>query len=653
MTTTVESNMLNMHQSPLVLGWGQNAINASFPINAKKLQVVYPSSGNISENNPWRPNVNVELRQLLDKNSAMSLHGSYLNVSFAVGRIQEWLPQPATTVSSGNISFQDLAPLDLMDRFLLYTHWNPCRLIQNATLWLGSTNVETVNNVPLVTDAKYAFYSQEAVKYNMSDCFVLPADGQCSINGASLIYPVGNIPSGVELQNTIRLFQDCSVNVADTYSIMNKDFPTPTGSIAVPPATVAEDNRVGPYKAESLMCVEPLEYYLRTAHYSNPVGSRYVDYATSIYNTVTLGYEMPVANTDDVAGPGLGSVSYFNYSNRLADNAAQCGCAAGGLVPIAGAYPELTKCIVTKRIPLSELFGFCEQNVLVPSNLLQINLTRATDDQFITNLYYPSSSDGTTAYQARRYGIVVSDMYLVMKYYDLNQTAADLLSQDQLLTVNHYSVYQNTIAGTGTQQGSYSLQTFAGLKSIIIRIQPSWAPQGTSIPVAQQGNISVIYRGKQSPLQLQQWDFQLNPPVQGSQALVHQGGPPIRCNPSTYFEEYSSWNGNCWNGVSAALAPSAGHSILTWMKSQFTVPFNFVEDQSQNSDTVAAPIQVNYNFGATPMYDPVRANPNGMELPNELATNAKNTINVVFLRTNILKYLGSSRQLVFVTNGSS
>ena len=656
MTTTTESNMLNMHQSPLVLGWGQNAINASYPINAKRLQIVYPSSGRV---NPWTPNQNLEFRQLIDKNAAMSLHGSYFQVTFSVGRLTEWLPQAAAT-GGASPTETTLKALDVMDRMLLYSHWNPCRLIQNCTLFLGATNVETCNNVPLISDAKYPFYSPDAVKTTMSDCFVNPPDGHCSLNGAPLIHPIKSLSTG----NNFQTWHDTSVTVWGYYSIQPKNDPANAASFSVPPGTGA------PY-APALACgpmpVQPLEYFLRNGQYAVPLGIQYNDIATSVWNSAQLQFCIPSAESNFLTVPPANcNISYFDYAKD--SNSSSVPTVAGGVTTL-GPYPsgalKNTLTSVTKRIPLSSIFGFCEANVLVPSNLIQINLVRARDDQFITNLFYPVGVSNTSVYSncpPRQYGICVTNMYLVLKYFDLNQTAADLLSQDQLLTVNHYSVYSNEVAGLSGGGGSISLQSYAGLKSLIVRVNPSWAVCGASIPVAQCGNIAVIYRGKQSPLQLQNWNVILNPPLpaSGSAINVYQGGPMLAADPSTYFEEYSSWNGNCWNGLSAALAPSAGHNIGTWFKSQFTVVFNFVEDQSQNADTVAAPIQLNYNFGMTPLYA-IDQNVIGTPpkdaiayLPDHLGgMNAKNTLQAVFLRTNLIKYLGASRQFVFVTNGSS
>jgi hypothetical protein len=254
----------------------------------------------------------------------------------------------------------------------------------------------------------------------------------------------------------------------------------------------------------------------------------------------------------------------------------------------------------------------------------------------------------------------------VLKYYDLNQTAADILSQDQLLTVNHYSLYSNVIANvaSGGSTGSVALQAYAGLKSLLVRISPAFGVPGQSVPIGSTGSISVIYRGKQSPLQLEQYviDMPKNTELQSthqSSQLTYGGEAPCHAFPSTYFEEYSSWNGSCFNGISASLAPSAGYNVNTWFKSQFTICFNFVEDQSQNSDTVAAPVQLNYNFGglaykmvaapSTPVSGP---NMPPCSVPVGVSPNTY-TMQVVFLRTNIIKYLGASRQFVFVTNGSS
>lgn len=653
MTTTVESNMLNMHQSPMVLGWGQNAINASYPINAKRLQIVFPSSGKVR---PWIPNQNIEFRQLLDKNSAMSLHGSYFQISYSIGRVTDWNPKQAlapANAQGAQPTEAKLQPLDPTDRACLYTHWNPCRLLQNCTLWLGSTNVETVNNVPLVTDAKYAFYSQDAVKSTMSDCFVLPVDGMTSINGAPLIHANKN-PT---LTNMITQWHDSSIFTFAPYSIQPKNDTTNGASAVTPPVAPGTAIPYCPALAYGPVLVEPLEYFLRNAVYAVPVGIQYNDLCTSVWNTVTIPFTIFTSAITN----GDGNISYWDYGNE--SNPSLVPTVAGGITegtayPIEDAKNTLTE--VTKRIPLSELFGFCEANVLVPSNLIQINLVRARDDQFMTNLWFPTFTQAgppgaVVSAVPRTYAICVTNIYLVLKYYDLNQTAADLLSQDQLLTVNHYSVYSNEISAQAAGSGSVSLQSYAGLKSLLIRINPSWAAAGQSIAVAQSGNISVIYRGKQSPLQLQQWNVQLTGPVAGGAVSTYQGGPMIRSDPSTYFEEYSSWNGNCWNGVSASLAPSAGFSLATWFKSQFTLAFNFVEDQSMNADTVAAPIQLNYNLGGDSQYD-ITQNTNGTgirSLPDAVFNAAKNTIQVVFLRTNIIKYLGASRQFVFVTNGSS
>jgi hypothetical protein len=646
--------MLNMQQSPLVIGWGQNAINASFPIHSKRLQIVYPSSGNVSRANPFRPNSNVEFRQLLDKNSAVSLHGSYFQVTYTVGRIGNWLPGPPPTGAAGaqmgsGSSETSMQPLDAMDRIMLYTHFNPCRLIQNATLWLGSTNVETVNNIPLVTDAKFAFYSHDAICSTMSDCYVNPVDGS-RINGTPLIHPFQLQGSG----NAFKLWHDSSIAIYQSYSIHPKN--NNTNALSTVGGTTGDGTQYGPSQAQGPIIVEPQEYFLRNANYAVPVGTEYSELTSSRWNTIAIPFTMESAAVDS---PDC-TVSYFNYGNNIASS--NVPITAGGNVSLPPQYDQpsvppatLTIGWVTRRIPLSALFGFCEQNVLVPSNLIQLNLVRANDDQFITNLFYPETSEGTLC-PTRTYAVCVANLYLVLKYFDLNQTAADLLSQDQLLTVNHYSVYSNqiTAGATGTGNGSLSLQSYAGLKSILVRISPSWAAVGQSTCVSQTGGINIIYRGKMSPLQQQAWNIVLNPPNIGTSINTYQGGPMLAADPSTYFEEYSSWNGDCWNGVSATISPSVGYNFPTWCKSQFTLAFNFVENQSQNADTVAAPIQVNYNLSGANLYNIDSATPGGIQkIPTALAANAKNTIQVVFLRTNILKYLGSSRQFCFVTNGSS
>ena len=142
----------------------------------------------------------------------MSLHGSYFQVQYQMGRTQNWTGtnldtqawnETGKTVTGGPVtSAADIQPLDSIDRVIMYSHWNPARLIQNCTLWLGSTNVETVNNVPLISDAKYAFYSPDAVKTTMSDCFVQPPDGNC-INGTPMMHQfVGS--------NTLNIVDNCS-----------------------------------------------------------------------------------------------------------------------------------------------------------------------------------------------------------------------------------------------------------------------------------------------------------------------------------------------------------------------------------------------------------------------------------------------------------
>jgi len=644
MTTTTESNMLNMHQSPLVLGWGQNNINASYPINAKKLQIVFPSSGNPSG---WQPNQNLEYRQLLDKNSAMSLHGSYFQVQYNVGRSKNWTAaldaagawNIAGRITTGGAinNLTDLQPLDSLDRLIMYSHWNPARLIQNCTLWLGSTNVETVNNVPIITDAKYAFYSPDAVKTTMSDCFVQPPDGN-AINGTPMIHQF----AGITTLNIVDNWLDTSICTYNLYSVQGRN--------DAPTAVVNK----GPNYAQGQVCVQPMEYFIRNGQYTCTGQDKHTVSAVGVPPPALTFAGIVTANT------GAASVNWFQYAVAGTSLAVPT---VGGVVgtpyqAVDALSPtngnEYTFSTISKRIPLSSLFGFCEQNVLVPSNLVQINLVRARDDQFLQSLWTPQLTPGFTFLPARQYGIYIKNIQLVLKYYDLNQTAADILSQDQLLTVNHYSLYSNVLTASNNTNGSVALQAYAGLKSLLIRITPSYGVPGQSVPVGTIGTVSVIYRGKQSPLQLEQYNIELPPPV-GGDGATYNGEPPCAAFPSTYFEEYSSWNGNCWNGVSASLAPSAGFNCLTWFKSQFTVAFNFVEDQSQNADTVAAPVQLNYNFGG-PLYDMVQAVAGTQAPPKAVPPGVSPntyTVQVVFLRTNIIKYLGASRQFVFVTNGSS
>ena len=651
MTTTTESNMLNMHQSPMVLGWGQNNINSSFPINAKKLQIVFPSSGRAEG---WQPNQNLEYRQLLDKNSAMSLHGSYFQVQFNVGRSKNWTNTLDATAAPWNVagrattggivsSLADIQPLDSIDRVIMYSHWNPARLIQNCTLWLGSTNVETVNNVPFITDAKYAFYSPDAVKTTMSDCMVLPPDGN-AINGTPMIHQFTSLTPLNIVDNWI----DTTICTYNLYSVQGRNDGNP-GPLLL--------NR-GPNYAQGQICVQPMEYFIRNGQYVCSAQDRHS--VTSRAAGILSFSGIVNAEVDSPAG----SVNWFLYGTA--------GTSAAVPVPggvVAAPYQAASNptganqygfSTVTKRIPLSSLFGFCEQNVLVPSTLVQINLVRARDDQFLQSLWTPQFPAGAgapfTFLPARQYGIFIKNISLVLKYFDLNQTAADILSQDQLLTVNHYSLYSNVLTASNSTNGSVALQAYAGLKSLLVRITPAYGVPGQSVPVGKTGTISVIYRGKQTPLQLEQYSIDMVTPI-GGDGGTYGGEPPCAAFPSTYFEEYSSWNGNCWNGVSASLAPSAGFNCLTWFKSQFTIAFNFVEDQSQNSDTVAAPVQLNYNFGER-LYDmevatttpPTQAGPK--TVPVGVSPNTY-TIQVVFLRTNIIKYLGASRQFVFVTNGSS
>jgi len=655
--TTTESNMLNMHQSPLVLGWGQNNINASYPINAKKLQIVFPSSGQPSG---WQPNQNLEYRQLLDKNSAMSLHGSYFHVQYSVGRTKNWIPVddlpaglttpwnvPGRTTTGGPVrSLNDMQPLDSLDRLIMYSHWNPARLIQNCTLWLGSTNVETVNNVPLITDAKYAFYSPDAVKTTMSDCFVQPPDGGC-INGTPMYHQFVNSTSQYVVDNWI----DSSICTYGFNSIQPKD----NNSAAVQFKT--------PNYAAGQQVIQPLEYFIRNGQYTCSQNDR--NQVATAKATVIQFYGLPQQTT--VAPGGVGAINWWIYAHGGGTGAGAPGVdgAVGIGVPIRAVVEDGTDAgntyaisTVSKRIPLSSLFGFCEQNVLVPSNLVQINLVRARDNEFLQSLWTPQATDTFALVGgARQYGIFIKNISLVLKYYDLNQTAADILSQDQLLTVNHYSIYSNVITSSHATQGSVALQAYAGLKSLLVRITPSYGVPGQSVPVGKNGTISVIYRGKQSPLQLEQYALSIPKPaaIAGNEAKTYSGTPVCEAFPSTYFEEYSSWNGNCWNGVSASLAPSAGFNLMTWFRSQFTIAFNFVEDQSQNADTVAAPVQLNYNFGGA-LYDMSAFVPAALAQPLAVPPGVSPntyTVQVVFLRTNIIKYLGSSRQFVFVTNGSS
>jgi len=672
MTTTTESNMLNMHQSPLVLGWGQNNINASYPINAKKLQIVFPSSGNPAG---WQPNQNLEYRQLLDKNSAMSLHGSYFQIQYSVGRTKNWLPAydtppPAIPAAGDNVwndpakpasvggpvrSLQDLQPLDSLDRLIMYSHWNPSRLIQNCTLWLGSTNVETVNNVPLISDAKYAFYSPDAVKTTMSDCFVQPPDGQC-INGTPMFHQF--VAPGTV--NIVDNWLDTTICTYNSYSISGRNDLTNAAQAWYSPAAAAGQ-----------VCVQPLEYFIRNGQYvcsqfdAHCITSvrdapqiSFSGIATTLCNTAAginwfsyaLQANTPCPSTTGIPDPPVPADTYdTNYCGGILNAPAiSAGATGGGKL----GYDIST---MSRRIPLSSLFGFCEQNVLVPSNLVQINLVRARDSEYCQAMWQPQAIDTPFAtLPQRQYGIFIKNISLILKYYDLNQTAADILSQDQLLTVNHYSLYSNNIIGTGS--GSVALQSYAGLKSLLVRVTPTYAMPGQSVCVGKSGSISVIYRGKQTPLQLENYALDLIDPV-GGEAGTYNGEPACIAYPSTYFEEYSSWNGNCWNGISASLAPSAGFNMMTWFKSQFTVAFNFVEDQSQNADTVAAPVQLNYAFGAPvyamqPMPPTITAVVPHLTVPagiNPLSF----TIQVIFLRTNIIKYLGASRQFVFVTNGSS
>jgi hypothetical protein len=667
--TTTETNNAGLYTSPLVLGFGNDPVNSSFPIGAKQLQTVYPSSGTVSGSSPWAPNTVLQFRQMMDKNAGMSLHSSYIQMTFTVGRRTEWAsaantaPPPAQ--GGGAVTENSIRPLDAVDRLALYSHWNPQRLIQQANVFVGSTNLESVTNNPRISDFKYSSYSQEACRSTLSDCFCQPPDGTYSANGTPMFH---RFTAGT-LNYTVDAWLDSSISTYGPYTVGSGQ--DDVGTAPLPP------NGLAPMKAQDQLYVCPLEYFVRNGQYAVPVCTRYT--ATAINNipwyTAPAGNEYSGATVPTAllwSGPAAlnvnvnGQVSFHTYYanngtfDTWADNISNGYGGVGIANPYPGANPacQLTQAWVTKRIPLSMLFGSFEQNNLWPSNLLQINLTRALDQEFITNMLnvQPSTGGNQGIANQRSYGVCVADVRLILKYFNLNQQSADLLSRDQLLLLSHYSLVENNLSSTAT--GSASLQAYSGLRSVCIRMYPNYAVCGQSTAVTQEGSISIIYRGKQDPLQIIPWRVQMNPPAVAAASANHTwpGGPMIRADPSLYYEMYSSYLGNSWYGVSATCAPSVGFDVGTWFKSQFTVTFEITQDQSQNIDSVSAPVTVNYSLptGSQAQYDPSPLYADGFFAEGILSNaDVKFDMSILFVRTNLVRYVGKSRQLIFITNGAS
>lgn len=589
--TTTEASVLDLHEDERILNFGRSDVNASFPIGAKKLQILYPSSGAVSDASPLAENANVELRQLLEKNTAMSLHKSYVRVGFTVRN-------------------SDGSGLSLEQRRFFYTSWNPYRLFSNGTLWVGSTNVEHVNDIPAITDVKLALCNPYALKTTMSDVVINPIDSM--LNGFPCMRSNVTVGGGA---------RGCDGVLDDTITVPYSAYNISPIDTAVAPQSQATNATT----ATNSVPVEPNPAWVRNALYINPA-----------IVVTTVATEEPNSEgwlnwMQAPTGAGNAPMNYFGLTTILVgENVAPYQVPATG--PVKRASEAIT---LYKRLPLSGFFGFCEKNVLIPSNLIQINLVRGTKQNFLSTL---------NAAQApiTNVNVDVTATKMVLVYYDLQQSSADLLTRDQTLTVNHYSRFNTPFAGTGA--ASFSLQVYSGLKAVFLRFPHSGCPPSMSPCPFYNVSFSIIYRGKQYPLQLEPVRFSLRDdnaaetpklPVTLRQHL-NGAGNLINLDSSTYYEEYSSFNSCNYDGMSASLMPAGvTFNESDWVKSNCTVCFSFTQDQSDNVDSVAGPLQIAIS-GNGKTYDADTF-----------------SVNAIIQRVNMLKYLGQSRQFVFITNGSS
>lgn len=545
-------------QDPRILSFGEPKINASFQAQSYRNVLLHPTGGETSFRSAGQTS---SFKYLGGSGNAMALSRSYLEVGIQI------------TDQSGI----GLGP-DELNQCLV--NLNTCALFQSANLQLSSVLLESVANIPAVTQYKLSKMSANAIKTTMSDVFLGQPDdyesGFPSIPQASPGF------SGTETDN-------------GGFALSNNDLwqKKRESGQALP----VIDKTVTFQEGAGLIPSRPMPAVLRSQLFSNII----------------------------------------RWGNS-GDNVTQ------------RATPT-----IYKKIPLSMLFGFCEEQLLLPNSLLQIDLVRSQDTQMIV----PISG------QVEQPKVSVVDLKLNLITAPLSEEATKHFKNDKTIMVPHYKAILETIGASGMNA---NVQSYSGIMEIGIRMQASgsktatisdtqglettgrpttvsWVCPWQSTMPSERLNVHMTYRSVPLPV--------LNEPitcdikalditalsddvVPKSYGSLFVTSPPESANSAMFFEMFQSSRSIC-----DQLSPNEGAigtgfltNVNTWYKSNFTLSLPVTEDGSYNVDSEAAPINLSITRDGRAVW-------------------GDHSAWVIVKRTNTLKYNAADNSYVLTTNGPS
>lgn len=577
-STDLSNNRLEMEPDSLITNWGSSFISSSYPTAPCKLQIVTPSP-NPSVGNPLTNGV-VNWSSLIEKDCGINLGRSYLSVTFGVGNRQ--LNGGALT----GLTYNQL-------KYLHITH-NPFRLWHTGNFYLSSNLLESINEIGIISDCRLAYACN--AEHNNSDMFITPIDND--VNG-TCAYLQTNANATGGLMNY--LDDTCSV-----YNILRVS----DRATAIPPTS---STALATTSSSQLVMTEPVKAWVRNQQF---------------------------VKLDDL---GAGSLGFRSWLNPQTGN------------PLVNTNPEweqdYTTLVggdanqvnyITKRLPLSYLFGFCNSPAthMIPSTLLQVQLTKAGVGEFVHSLNTVQSG-----FDKVNVDIVKCNLHLY--YYNLTSDSAAMLNTDKTFLIDHWSASTQPLSESNDRvASSYNIQLYSGVSAIYLAMRHASAPN-CQYPCAYQSvTIQCIYKGQQIPLQQQTVSHKLRMSNLGNVTYNMGAGYAYDFDDNGVYEVYSQQKGNQFQGACAGDAqPSCAYNQLTWLRSNFWTVVPMTTNDSMSVDSTAGPMQINVNCGSI-VYR--KNGDNSLVVPTN-----RTSIVICTKRQNLVKYQASGRQYVLLSGGSS
>ena len=679
------------------------AVNDSFLDLCTRHSILTPIGGGGKEESST-----MEFRTSIQSSHAVSLHRSFLLLDIQVARkagtTLSWLREQGSGGGAlgmlGNaerIDGSSTAPLgwgallsSLNDSQGLlcgstYVTSNPARVFKDAQLLLNSTLVENVNDVGVITDYKMTCLSKSAVETNMSDVFILPIDTM----------PNGFPPIDKFAKSMIQDYSPC---VNDQLCVIRR------------PNILADDV----YDVALNQAFKASLGDLHNSYYTRGVCGGSMEHFAEIHSDVSSFHNaIQAVSTDAPGAPVVPNVfipkrtqlvlgratewgpsqlsekiSCFVSNSRTVFNISGVNNPDG--ITQLGAYTTNIERISPKikqvRIPLSYIFGFAEKDLVIPGGqLIQLNFTRSKISDFLrsTNNWQPGvdydSKTSIASMDESNYTMSIEKARCMIVHFPLKNESAKILNQDKLFLVPHYRAVSYSLPA-GEANFSLNLQTYAGLRTIVLRFANAKYAPWQSVPPAQEYTPLINYRGVALPLSQQSIKIgdvsldRLGPrafAVQHATAGTYEGYNPNEeqllvaynteivnnsttaqnrlralktekpCGASNYvfYEMYSRHTSDA-SGMSAGVTTDYLYNVNDWLKSQHQLIFPIIEDpdsESRDTESGNTLLQLQMVSGANP-WDLVQQD---------------RTVHIIFVRTNQISYSASAGTYSFLTNSSS